>query len=228
MTSIRLPQGLLLSLLLSCAVAFPASSEVGYLEYSAGASFVPNQNLTGSSPTSSGLAGSIRPEAGYVVGAAVGFNVFELGDAGLRAEIAIDYRQSDVDGMNAVGEATSAKGEIGLLTTMVNGYVDYDLDDLGVPIVPFLGIGIGYGRIEVDAQNTNSVLRINDQASVFAWNVMTGATIPYTKTIDFEVAYRYVATEDPELDARVSGIGPTRFDSEYDAHELTLGMRIKF
>lgn len=216
-------------LLASVGLATPSFAEIGYLEYSAGVSLLRNQNLTGADGSGAGFSGSLQPSiAGYSLGAAVGASVFQMMDANLRAEISLSYRSNEVEGMNVLrGQATDASGDIGLFTAMLNAYVDYDLK-LGV--VPYVGLGIGYGRLEIDAESATSALRITDEASVLAWNVMAGVVIPYTETVDFTGGYRYLATTDTEVDSRLRGTvsGARRLNTEYDVHELTIGMRIKF
>ena len=132
--------------------------------------------------------------------------------------------------------ARGANGDISLFSAMANGYVDYDLD-LGV--VPYLGFGVGYGRLKLRADNRDARFAIRDKASVFVWNIMVGGTLPYSDTVDFTAEYRYLATSDFDFGSLSSTTVTTggvttvtrtdsRFDSEYDAHELVFGMRIKF
>ena len=206
-------------------VASPASAELGYLEYSVGLSIAPNQNLTGADPSGAGFGGRIESEPGYTVGVALGRRMIDLYGASLRAEIAVSYRSAEIESMAIRGEPSSGRGDLGLLAAMTNAYVDYDLD---VGVIPYLGVGVGYGRLDVSGENINENLKINDEASVFVWSLMAGATIPFSDSVDFTGGYRYLATTDPELDARVATVGPRRLDSEYDVHEITLGMRIKF
>ncbi len=218
-----------LTLLLITLFASPSFSEIGYIEYSAGVSFVPNQDLDQSSHPNTGLRGSIELDAGFVIGAAIGLTIFEVEDLGIRTEIAVDYRETEINGLTiGPGPPSDANGDFGLMTVMLNAYMDYSLEDFGVNITPYLGIGVGYGRIEISGDN--SAVKFNDTDSVFAYNVMLGLTIPYSDTVDFKGGYRYVETTDPEFSSTVKTpeIGPTRFDSEFDAHELTIGMRIKF
>jgi opacity protein-like surface antigen len=224
-----------ITLLLVCLFAPPVFAEaadpgpIGYLEYNAGISFVPYQNLTGSAPTSAGLSGRVDTETGFVVGGAIGFNVYRYRDAAFRTEIAVDYRQEELSSITVLPlQSSEASGQHTLLTAMANAYVDYDPEDMNLLVVPYVGFGVGYGRIEIDTDNAAAAVRINDEDSVFAWQVMTGVNIPYTETVGFRIGYRYVSTTDPNFDARVSNTGSTRFDSEFDSHEVTAGLRINF
>jgi opacity protein-like surface antigen len=171
----------------------------------------------------------VDTEPGFVVGGAVGFNAYRYMDAAFRAEIAVDYRQEELSTITVLpDEPSESSGQHKLLTAMANAYVDYDPEDMNLLVVPYVGFGIGYGRIEIDTDNSGATVRINNEDSVFAWQVMTGVNIPYTETVGFRVGYRYVATTDPNFDARISDEGSTRFDSEFDSHELTAGLRINF
>jgi OmpA-OmpF porin, OOP family len=206
-------------------------SKGGYLEYSAGLSVLPNQSLKGSDATSAGYSGSARSDAGYSFGAAFGWHVYEFLGADFRTELAVNFRSSEVNTLNFGGPditpqiASDASGDLSLLSVMANGYVDYDF---GLGVVPYVGIGVGYGRLRMDAETKGSTFKVNDTTSVFAWNVMIGGVLPYSETVDFTGGYRYLSTEDSELDSVVGGIGPRRLDFEYDVHEITLGLRVKF
>lgn len=229
MLSLRSIRGL--AVLMVSLSATPALAELGYLEYSAGVAILRNQSLTGADRIGSGLSGRIESEPGFSVGAAVGTTALELYGAALRAEIAVNYRNNKVDRMGVTGQNNDASGDLDLFTAMVNAFVDYDL---GLYVVPYVGVGVGYGRVDVNVENRGSTFRINDQASVFAWNVMIGGVLPLSDVVDVTTGYRYVATTDPRLDSRITSTGTTptvtgqRFDFEYDAHEVVMGLRVNF
>ena len=142
-----------------------------------------------------------------------------------RAEIALNYRESDLDEMYVVPGSKGGKGEISLFSALVNGYVDFDFD---LAVVPYLGVGIGYGRMKLRGQNSGADFKIRDKDSVFVWNVMLGAILPVSDTVDLTAQYRYVATTDPDFKSLSATNGASRYDSEYDAHEVVWSMRIKF
>ena len=155
------------------------------------------------------------------MGGALGMPFLEF----FRAEIALNYRESDLDEMYVVPGSKGGKGEISLFSALLNGYVDFDFD---LAVVPYLGVGIGYGRMKLRGQNSGADLKIRDKDSVFVWNVMLGATLPFSDTVDFTAEYRYLATDDPDFKSTSTISGNSRYDSEYDAHELVFGMRVKF
>jgi opacity protein-like surface antigen len=57
---------------------------------------------------------------------------------------------------------------------------------------------------------------------------MAGATFPYSETVSLIGGYRYLATDDFNYNARILNVGQRYLQSEYDAHEVTLGIRVKF
>lgn len=191
-----------------------------YLTYEAGFSAIPNQNLTGADASGAGLWGRVNSDPGYTVGGAVGARLHDY----LRAELNLSYRENDLDTMSVGPGPSTASGEISLFSALVNVIGDLDL---GWRLVPYAGIGIGYGLFEIDAE-TSPFIQIDDDASVFAWNLLAGASYRYSKTTEFSLGYRYLATTDPEINSRIAFSGPRRLDSEFDAHEVVAGLRFHF
>lgn len=236
---------LILALVTLGALGAPnaAHAEGSYLQYSAGLSIVPHQNITGFDSSGAGFSGRIESDPAYALGIAIGTNVHGQGKLKVRGEVAVDFRSAEVSSVGlGLGAPSQAQGDFNLLTTMVNGFIDYDLD---IFVVPYVGIGVGYGRFEINAQNKGATVvgftKVSDTDSVLAWNVMAGLTIPFTDTVDFTIGYRYVATTEPKYNSVVvladpDGVGPLvgpgfvsrRVESEFDAHESMLGLKIKF
>jgi opacity protein-like surface antigen len=205
-----------------CLSTAPSFAETAYLEYALGVTIVPNQNLTGTIPSSAGQSGSYRTDAGYMVGAAVGMPFLEY----FRAEIALAFRSAEISEIAVQAGPDGGNGEITLFSAIANGYVDYDF---GLVVVPYVGFGIGYGRLKLRGENTGG-FKIRDKASVFVWNLMVGGTLPVSDTVDMTAEYRYLSTTDPDFESLPlpGDTNGSRYDSEYDNHEFVLGMRIKF
>jgi len=203
-----------------------AEEALWYVEYMVGVSYVPNQTLrsTDAVPT---LMGSTEPEdVGYFVGGAVGRRIADH----FRAEFQIGYRSTKLESASVRGEPEQSKNAtLSLFTTMINGYFDFDLEDQGVPITPWVGLGLGWGMPRLDAENQPdpNQLNIDDTASVFVYNAMAGLAIEISEIAEVTVGYRYVRTQDFEIGGR-SGSAARRFDYEYDAHEAYTGIRFNF
>ena len=189
-----------------------------YFQFSAGAAFVPNQTLNDGATSQS----RIESETGFVVGAAIGTRLFE----GFRGEIAVDYREADTDKAALASPPQKTDGDIKLLSLMFNTYFDLDL---GLPVAPYLGAGIGWGRFTVDMRRkTAGELDIDDTDDVFVYNAMVGLIAPVSQAASFALGYRYVgATGTDSIGAVIGGVSQD-IEAEFDAHEVTLGMRFNF
>lgn len=193
-----------------------------YVEYSAGVSFVPNQNLTRANPI--GLSGRVESEPGFNVGGAIGTKFLQH----FRTEINVGYRQSEVDAIRLVaGDESDGKGTISMLHVLANAYAEYDFE---VGVIPYFGLGVGYGLVEIDAHNKPDTLQIDADDNAFIWNVMIGASVPFSDVTTFSLGYRYLQTEDLNFRARIGAPvnGGRQVDSEFDAHELVAGIRYSF
>jgi len=232
---------LALSLVLSAPPAFAADetetqkeADDGvrpFVEYMLGVSIVPNQTLEGSGATGAGLWGrSKHADAGYFVGGAVGARFLKH----FRSELQIGFRSTEVENIAIQGERSDSNGDLSLFTVMANGYIDWDL---GIGVVPFIGVGIGWGmpRLDVENQPGTTQLNVDDTDSVFVWNAMIGGTLPLSEIAELSLGYRYIQTEDIKLSSRIvdTTADPAtstgqRLDYEYDAHEIYLGLRFSF
>ncbi len=225
--------GLLGLALLSPAVAIAADDDdekerPWYIEFQGGVTHSPNQTIR----DGSGNQGRISPQTdakriGYNLGAALGHTFADS----FRAELAVAYRENNIDEISFTAPAQNADGALSLFTLMINGYVDLTPELIGVDlgVIPFIGAGIGYGELDVDVRlKTANVLDIRGQENVFAYNAMVGLRVPVTDVVSFSASYRYVATTDAEeTRARIATVAQD-IEAEYDAHEAFLGLRFSF
>lgn len=190
-----------------------------YVEYDAGVTFMRNQNLTRANPV--GLNGSVQSTTGFNVGGAIGTRFLEH----FRTEINVGYRQNKVDHFGIQAGNNDGKGTQSMIHVLFNAYAEYDFD-LGV--IPYFGLGMGYGQVRIDAHNKNDSLQMDAKDDAFLWNLMTGISVPFSDVTTFSLGYRYMATEDLNFRGDIAGIGGRQIDSEYDAHELVFGIRYSF
>lgn len=190
-----------------------------YIEYDAGATFMRNQNLTRANPP--GLSGSVQSTTGFNVGGAIGTRFLEH----FRTEINVGYRRNVVENIAIQAGVNDGKGSMSMIHALVNAYAEYDFD-LGV--IPYFGLGVGYGQVRIDAHNKPDTFQMDAKDDAFLWNLMGGVSVPFSDVTTFSLGYRYLATEDLNFRADIAGIGGRQVDSEYDAHELVLGIRYSF
>ena len=87
---------------------------------------------------------------------------------------------------------------------MVNAYQDFQTES---GMIPYLGIGFGFSRVEMGA--IDSLDMPADHDTVFAYAAMAGVSVPVAESTSLSVEYKYLGTEGPCLD---------EMDFEYDSH----------
>lgn len=196
-----------------------------YIEYDAGLTIMRNQNLTRANPP--GLSGSVQSDVGFNVGGAIGTRFLEH----FRTEINVGYRQNEVRRMAIQPGSKDGKGTTSMIHVLANAYAEYDFD---IGVIPYFGLGAGYGLVQIDAHNKADTLQIDSDDNAFLWNAMVGVSVPFSDVTTFSLGYRYLMTEDLNFRARIpatlpaTGLVARQVDSEYDAHELVFGIRYSF
>ena len=219
-----------------------------------GAGVGPNWRMDGDTQ-----GNSIKFDTGW---AAVGSVGWGFGN-GLRVEVEGNYRYNDANGaaIAVPGTSTSAAGtttvtsrfgQAGRASTyggMVNALYDFNM---GWPVVPYLGVGVGAGWNEYSGARTtvgtrtvapggavstaNTVYQINDSSVQFAYQAIVGVAYNLGAVVPglaLTGEYRFYGTLDPDLTvSRVSGpavpgvpgtISPTNYN-----HSLLFGLRYNF
>jgi opacity protein-like surface antigen len=181
---------------LAAALAGSAAAESQtYVEVFGGAAF-PGE-LTFEYPTPPG--NTFDTNAGYSYGAALGFNI----GSGWSVEGEVAYYKSEYTGYEPNNND--------LLNLSVNAYYTFET---GGMLKPYIGAGIGYGDVgyegDVDQSNWG-----------FTYQGIAGIRFALSDSIDFFGEYRYVASEDVDLDTVI-------YKAEYHAHNLQAGLRFNF
>lgn len=196
-------------------------------------------------PSGTSLGWDTDFETGMMLSGHIGMKY----DSGLRAELEVGYSKADVsshsnlaaggaiiDGVDVavltrgapnvtnptVGEVIAdGQGELSTFGAFLNGYYDFNA---GSGFVPFLGAGIGLQSVDVDFM-PSGVPVAADSDDVFAWQLMAGASVELSNSVDVygQLTYRQSferanvaldllpATLGVEADAAFAAIG-IRFD----------------
>ena len=131
------------------------------------------------------------------------------------------YHRNDVDSISAGAASAPGDGTVSALSIMANGYYNFGS---GKPfLVPYLGIGAGYAMVDAD-ESVLGFQFVDDSATVFAYQFMAGLGFNISSNTTLTVGYHYFVTSDPEFED-TTGVP---FDSEYQSHDFTVGVRITF
>lgn len=106
---------------------------------------------------------------------------------------------------------------------MANAWYDFDL---GLPVTPYVGGGLGLAQVKISGDLDSSRLwEKND--SVFAWQVGAGASMPISDSAKLFVDYRYFAADDAHLKL-APGYNGGSVKADFNSHSLLVGVRFNF
>ena len=149
-------------------------------------------------------------DTGFLLEGAAGYGH----EIGLRGELAVGYRETDLDDLtaNIFGGAATADvtGHVSTYSILTNVYYDFRFD---FPVMPFAGAGIGIAAVNLDLDGQD------DTDLVFAWQATGGVAYPITENIAATLSYVFFSSVDPEFDG---------FKANYDSHNVILGVRYVF
>jgi OmpA-OmpF porin, OOP family len=198
--------------------AGPASAQENtgfYLEGNLGYAFPDSVDAS-----ASGIDGEVELKDAFVFGGALGYRF-----PWVRLELNGSYRKFDTDKVEALGQSVSGNGNATAAVGLFNIYLD---PDLGVPVHPYLGGGIGGAYVELDTGD-DTPLTVDDEAGAFAWNLAAGLSYDVTAHVTLSAGYRYLRFEGTDFSASVAGVntGDVEID-DVTSHEILIGLRYTF
>ena len=158
-----------------------------------------------------------------------GFNIggragFQLGPVRLEGEV--NYRDKNlgrgvqmISPVNRVGRGQNAERHS--VSEMAN--LIYDLD-LGLPISPHIGGGIGAAEVTRNLQNIFG--GTHDTVTVFAYQGMAGLRYWLSPAVAFDLDYRYFATT--ETTFLSTNVGGDKIHSDYRTHNVIASLVYRF
>ena len=164
-----------------------------------------------------GIVSETSVDLGFNLGGAIGYDYGPV-----RAEFELAYHHNDFNELSTGGVTVPAFGTVSVISLMVNGY--YDFHSENSPLVPYLGAGVGLANIEENLSVIGLQFVDDDNTNAFAYQFMAGLGFNINPTTTLTAGYRFFATLDPEFKDSAG----TPFDSEYQSHEITLGIRVAF
>lgn len=137
----------------------------------------------------------------------------------IRTEIELSYRKADLDqvAVDNVGSA-DVSGDLSTFAGLLNVYYDFMADSA---LSPYVSAGIGFARHDssIDAVGSISFTAVEEDDTVFAYQLGAGASYDVADNTSLYGGYRYFGSSDPEFDT---------MEAEYGAHEFRVGVRYGF
>ncbi|HEX3972284.1 MAG TPA: OmpA family protein [Stellaceae bacterium] len=133
------------------------------------------------------LSAGLDRDEGFIGGLAAGYQFGQF-----RAELNGDYSQNDIKSITAGGTSIPLSGHTANLSFMVNGLYDINL---GMPVVPYLGFGVGATDLRFEDLTAGSLTPGgNGSADRWGFAVQPIVGISYSVTPQISIAgeYRYL------------------------------------
>lgn len=167
-------------------------------------------------------------DTGLGLAGALGFRL----NRNIRFEAEINYRDNDADSLtitnpgSLTGLTADADGDVTSWGGMANVYYDFDgvgpVKD-GGKLVPYVMGGLGWANVDADVSSNGSQL-VNDDDSVFAYQLGAGVGYEVAERVTLDLGYRYYTTDDPDL----TDSSGADFESEYENHSVMASVRYAF
>ena len=186
----------------------------------------PETPATGSSTSAKISSLSEDLDDGYNVGARLGYRLGTL-----RLEEEFRYQHSGVGSItDGVPPSTApASGYRDAYAFMTNAIYDFDI---GGPLTPHIGAGIGAVRIH-DSWSVPLGRCDDETVWEFGYQAIAGVRYSITRSLALDVDYRYLATTDPTFvfsgsGAATAGITGQTFDSTFATHSVMASLTESF
>jgi opacity protein-like surface antigen len=131
------------------------------------------------------------------------------------------YRYNANDKTVNLDGAEGADGSLSMMNVFLNGYIEFDV--LGV-ITPYAGLGLGYGTVSLNLKELDGTLVVDDDDTVYSYQLMAGAAVNVTENFSLTAEYRYF---DTISDAQLNLSDGLNFveNSDISSHEIRFGIR---
>lgn len=191
----------------------PASAQRAYIEAHGGLNIAFDSDID--DPT--GVFDSLSYDPGFAVGGAVGYQL----NPNFRFEGEITYRRNELDEFEVSGSNFNADGEVDSVAFMANAFFDFANS---TPWTPYLGAGLGVAVVEWDDVEVLGGKAIDDQDTVFAFQVGAGLGFEVTPNTTLSLDYRFFGT----TDAHITDEAGDNDDISYLNSSVWLGLRFAF
>jgi len=200
--------------LLALLISAPAQADTLYFAAQAGFNTQPTSENQNAAVPANGF--DLNTQSGVNGALAVGTKLGML-----RAEIEAVYRYNPNDKFDQGGTPQGADGSMSTAHLFLNGYVEIDI--LGI-VTPYAGLGVGYGTVSLNLKQLDGTVVVDDDDTVYSYQLMAGAAVNVTENFSLTAEYRYFDTiTDAEL--TLSNVPGLVENSDISSHEIRFGIR---
>ena len=162
---------------------------------------------------------------GYNVGVRAGY---EWGPWRLEEEF--NFRQNGIDGATVYGFHKAVDGNRTGYALMTNAIYDFNL---GWPVTPHLGVGIGAVELHDGWSVPGGGTFASSDSWQFGYQAIAGVRYNINPALAFDLDYRYLGTTDPSFKfggsgAQNAGIAGASYTSGYSTHSLVASLTLRF
>jgi opacity protein-like surface antigen len=161
---------------------------------------------------------------GFTAGAALGAHFNEW----LRGEVEVSGNWHDAEGF--IGTAgfptdTGVEGDATALFVLANLWVDVPMGEV---VRPYIGGGLGFGRLDLDLQTTGGSSLFDDSDWGFAYQLGAGVAFDFTSNMTIDIGYRFKAINNAELEVADYADATEDVEFDYKSHNIIAGLRFSF
>ncbi|UCF30143.1 MAG: porin family protein [bacterium] len=175
------------------------AGEGWYIQGAGGASLAGDATFSGA-----GGDDLVEYEPGLNLSGSAGY-----GFSRFRIEAELAYRANEVEEIDGL----RSEGDVETYCLLLNCFFEFENRSRWVP---YIGFGAGLADFRLSDLQIGAV-NLDERDSVPAYQVAVGVGLDVDDQLSFTLDYRYFTTSDPNFDG---------IDAEYDAHTLTVGLKI--
>jgi opacity protein-like surface antigen len=138
-----------------------------------------------------------------------------------RMELEASLRQSDAERITFSEGPLPATGKVRVESLLLNTFGEYRES---APWLPYFGVGAGVARVRMENVSVLGETIVDDEDTVFAWQVGAGLGLQAFRHLAFDLGYRYFQAHQPKF-TDSEGVESR---ARYRAHSVLLGARLMF
>ncbi|HUI16390.1 MAG TPA: OmpA family protein [Alphaproteobacteria bacterium] len=180
-----------------------------YIGGEAGATYQTDQQISGN-----GVTAVTKPDIGMAILGTFGYRFWD----DFRIEEEPGFRRATISKINGA----SATGNMSAFSAMSN--LLYDIPFLGGPVVPFVGVGIGFAYTGFNSIGPVGGGTLKDNDTVFVMQGIAGVSYNINPNLAITATYRYFAPDGSNVETAFG----TKVQAADQSHTFTLGVRWSF